>query len=473
MLLKNLIRSIVVSVATALVRRLLKRFFVIILAFSLCMPAFAQERGRGLPLVRDAEVEMLMADYARPILGAAGLGGRGIQVTLLADSGFNAFVADGRRIFITVGAITQSTTPNEIIGVLAHETGHIAGGHLARLREQISHAQTLSIISLLLGAGAIAAGASAGGRNSGIGDVAPGILLGPQEAIRRNLLSYQRSEELTADRSAINYLNATGQSARGMLDTFRRFQEELGFNASALDRYTLSHPMPRERVASLEELARKSPHFEKKDPANLQFRHDMARAKIVGFVERPDSVARRYPAYDQSMPAQYARAIAAYRSGRIALALQEIDRLVKQQPNNPFFLELKGQALLEAGRAREAIAPLRAASAKLRGAGLVRGLLGHALLSTGDDKLLDEALRELRVAVEREPEYAVAYRHLAMAYGRKGNIALAELASAKGYLLDGDLQSAREQASRARSKLPENSPDWQKADEILNRKKEQ
>jgi predicted Zn-dependent protease len=431
-------------------------------------PVMAQT-PRGLPLVRDTEIERLMADYARPVLQAAKLGDRGIEITLINDKGFNAFVMDGRRIFITVGAIMQAQKPNEIIGVLAHETGHIAGGHLARLRQQLANAQVLSVIAMLLGAGAVAAGAVTGS-NQAI-EAAPAILLGPQEAIRRSMLSYQRAEEQAADRSALTYLAATGQSGKGMLTTFKRFADEGLFISKAVDPYALSHPMPQERIASLEALVTASPHYNSHDSAELQTRHDLARAKLYGFIERSDTVMRRYPPHDTSLAARYARAISAYRFGGADRAMREIDSLLEEQPRNGYFWELKGQALLENGRPREAISALRKAVSLAPHGGLIRGMLGHALLSTDDDKLLDEAMRELKASISREPDAAETYQHLAIAYAKKGDIARAELNTAQAYSLMGEWENAREQAARAQRKFPDKSPEWLKAEDIIKSKR--
>ena len=310
---------------------------------------------RGPPTIRDAEIEQLLREYTAPILRAAGLAQHNINVVIINDMAFNAFVMDGRRIFVNTGALIESKTPNQIIGVLAHETGHIAGGHLARMREQLAQAQTQMIIAMLLGLGAVAAG----GRNAGPGAAA--AITAPQEAIRRTLLSYVRQQEESADRAAVRFLTATNQSARGMAETFKRFAENSLFASRGADPYAQSHPMPADRVAALEELAKSSPMWDKKDDPALQLRHDMMRAKISGFMERPDTVLRRYPQSDASLPARYARAIASYRHGDPHAALTQIDALIQAQPNNPYFHELRGQALLEGGRPAEAIAPLRRA----------------------------------------------------------------------------------------------------------------
>jgi predicted Zn-dependent protease len=432
-------------------------------------PASAQSAPPGLPLIRDAEIEQLLRDYTAPILRAAGLGQQNVQVVLINARAFNAFVMDGRRIFVNVGALYDSKTPNEIIGVLAHEAGHIAGGHLSRLREQLATAQTASIIALLLGAGAIAAGAAVGGNNN-IGQVGAAAMQAPQEMIRRSLLSYQRAQEESADRAAIKFLNATGQSAKGMHTTFRRFADDMMMIASRVDPYQQSHPMPRERVAALDELVKTNPYWDKLDPPELQLRHDMMRAKLAGFLERQDSITRRYPPSDTSLPARYARAIAAHRFGGLVSATAQIDALIQTQPNNPYFHELKGQSLMEGARPAEAIAPLRRAAALAPNATLIRIMLGQALVATGDQRYADEAIALLRVAMQREPDAPDVYAQLAMAYGRKGNYAEADLASAQAALARGDTKTARELAARAKTRFPTGSPGWVKSDDIVGLK---
>jgi predicted Zn-dependent protease len=285
--------------------------------------------------------------------------------------------------------------------------------------------------------------------------------------VKRNLLSYQRSEEQAADRAAVRYLNATGQSPNGMVVTFQRFADAGLFRSRSVDPYLMSQPLPTERVAQLETLAKQSPHFEAKDPPALQARHDLMRAKIYGFVSRPDTVMRRYPPSNTSPAARYARAILAYRTGRLAEALSLIDGLIQGQPGNPYFHELRGQALLESGRAREAIAPLRRAVSASPDAVPMRAMLGHALLATNDPKLLDEAIRELSNVTQRDREYAEPFQYLATAYGRKGNIPMAELASAQAFLSAGDYKMAHTQASRAMAKFPPGSPGYLKAEDIM------
>ena len=423
----------------------------------------APDIPRGMPIIRDAEIEQLLRDYTSPLLRTAGLAKQGIQVTIINDKSFNAFVMDGRRIFVNAGALMDSQRPNEIIGVLAHETGHIAGGHLSKLRDQLAAAQTQSIIAMLLSIGAMVAA-----QRSGPQDAAAAIY-GPQAAIMRSLLSYQRAQEEQADRAGVKFLAATGQSAKGMADTFRRLADQILFTARGADPYTQSHPMPAERVSSLEALARNE-FWDKKDTPELQLRHDLARAKLIGFLERPDTVMRRYPINDNSMAARYARAIATYRHADLRAALAQIDALIQQQPNNPYFHELKGQALLEGAKAQEAIGPLRRAVTLAPVPGLIQILLAQALIATNDPKNAEEAVNMLKAALAREPESPEGYTQLAMAYGRKGDLAQADLASAQAAFTRGDVKTARELATRAKTRFPVGTPGWVKADDIVGYK---
>jgi predicted Zn-dependent protease len=429
-------------------------------------PSRAQSLPPGLPVIRDAEIEQLLRDYTQPILRAAGLAQQNVQVTIINDRSFNAFVMDGRRIFINAGALVDAKVPNEVIGVLAHETGHMAGGHLSRLRQQLANAQAASIIAMILGLG----GAIAASRGGAGGGNPAAAILGPQETIRRSLLSYQRAQEEQADRAGVKFLAATGQSAKGMSDTFRRLSDQILFAAQNADPYMQSHPMPAERVAALEILAKNSPNWDKKDSPELQLRHDMMRAKLTGFLDRGDTVARRYPPSDTSLPARYARAIATYRHADLRVAIGQIDGLIQAQPNNPYFYELKGQALLEGGKPAEAIAPLQRAIQLAPQPALIQVLLAQALNALNAAKSADEAVTLLRTALAQEPESVDGYLQLAMAYGRKGDLAQADLASALAAFMRGDHKTARQLAARAKTRFPIGSPGWVKADDIISSK---
>jgi predicted Zn-dependent protease len=421
-----------------------------------------------LPVVRDAEIEQLLKEYTQPVLKAAGLSQQNIQIIIINDRGFNAFVADGRRIFVNAGALMESKVPNEIIGVLAHEAAHIAGGHLARIREQLAAASTASILAMVVGLGAMIAAGRSG--NSDLGQIGMAAIQGPQAAIQNSLFAYIRAQEDQADRAAVKYLTATGQSGKGMYETFKRLADQMLYQTQFINPYMQSHPLPSERVAALEGMAKSSPYWDKTDPPALQARHDLMRAKLHGFTDRPDSVARRYPLSDTTLAARYARAISAYRFSDPRAASAQIDGLIAAQPQNPYFHELKGQALMESGKPAEAIAPLRQAVQLSPNPALIQIMLAQALIATHERARGEEAVALLQTALRREPESPDAYSQLAMAYGQKGDLANADLASARSAFMRGDLKTARELATRAKTRFPVGSPGWLKADDISSYK---
>ncbi|ODT13763.1 MAG: peptidase [Kaistia sp. SCN 65-12] len=427
------------------------------------VPAVAQSRPS---LVRDAETEALIQDYLRPIFKAAGLRASSVELYLVNSPDFNAFVASGEKIFVNTGAIIDSKTPNELIGVLAHETGHLAGNHQIQLRQQLETARTMAMIGSVVGMGAAIAGAA-----SGSGDAARaggGIAMGSGELVRRGLLAYQRSEEMAADRSALTYLDKTGQSAKGMITTFERFADNTLFSSRGSNPYLRSHPLPTERIDLIQAAAKKSKFYNTKDSPELQARHDMVRAKLSAFSEDPMLVMRRYPPGDTSMPARYARAILAYRTGNSRNALDQTAALVRSRPNNPYFHELQGQVLLESGRAKEAVAPLRKAVAAAPKSGLLRIMLGQALVEVGDKKSIDEAVKNLTIGLQSDPDMPIGYRSLARAYAMRGEVAMADLATAQGEFAEGKFASAKSRAKRAQSQFKTGSPAWLRADDIVS-----
>ncbi|WP_207140383.1 M48 family metalloprotease [Roseibium aggregatum] len=447
--------------------RIVRKAIACACSAAIALPLLAvpsQAQGRRLSLIRDAETEALMRDYARPIFKAAGIAHSEPQIVLVNDKTFNAFVPDSRRMFINIGVLLEAETPNEVIGVIAHESGHIAGRHLVRLRTAASNAQIMAVLASILGAGAAAAGAAAGSSQATTGGVAAAV--GAGSVGKRTLLSYQRGEEAAADRAALKYLNATGQSARGMLKTFQRMAEQQLFSRQYADPYAQSHPMAQERYSSLLNDARKSKYFDKPDDYVLQYRHDLIRAKLYAYTSHPSATLRTFPRSDKSPAARYARAIAAMKS-RGKGAVKEIDALIRTQPNNPYYYELKGQALLEGGDPKAAIAPFRKALSFKPNEPQFLVWLGYALVGANNPAYLPEAERLLKQAIQRDPDSGVAYSQLAIAHGRQGERAEADLATAKGLMVNGEFEAARRYAARAQKSLKRGTPAWLQADDIV------
>ncbi|WP_421913242.1 M48 family metalloprotease [Mesorhizobium sp.] len=424
--------------------------------------AFAQ----NVPVVRDAEIEALVRDYARPIFKAAGLGNDGIDIVLVNDRSFNAFVT-GRRMFINTGALMTAETPNEIIGVIAHEAGHIAGGHQQKLREQLERAKTMAIIATLLGAGAIVAGATTNSR--GLAGAGVGVAAGGGEMAQRSILAYQRGEEVTADRSAITYLNATGQSGMGMLKTFARFQSALSLSGTQIDPYRISHPMPQERIANLEVLVKQSPNVDKVDPPALQQRHDMMRVKIAAYMEGQAALSRLVRKMPGSLAAQYGDAQAAYLYGNLGAALTKANALIKAQPKNPYFQELRGDILMKANKPKDAAeAYAKAVTLDPARSGLLPVSYGQALMAIGTPDSLKKAVVQINNGLGRDKENADGYRYLAQAYGELGDVSAAELATAEGHFYSGNYKDAKIFAMRAQKTLKRGEPGWLRAQDIVN-----
>lgn len=426
-------------------------------------PAAAQ----GIPLIRDTEVENLLKDYSRPIFKAAGLGSH-VTMRIVKHESFNAFVIDGLNVFINTGTLLQAKTPNEVIGVIAHETGHITGGHMAALRTRIARDQTKALLLTVLGIGMMVGGAMSGGESSrdmvGLGG---GVMMGGNEMLMRSLLGERRSQEGAADQAGIKFLEATQQSGRGMLETFETFAQQEYVSAGHQDPFVRSHPVAADRIARLRELVNASRYADQKDSPALQIRHDMARAKISGYLETPQIVNNRYPARDTSLPARYARAIARNCSGRCDQAMGEVEALIKQQPDNPYFWEIKGNFYYWSGKHRDAIPPMRKALQLAGGnESLMQFELAQAMLATEDVALVDEAMTLLRRAVATDPTHAASHHQMANAYYRKGQFPQADLAAAQGHFAEGNVKQAQTFANRAMAKLARGTPDWIRAEDI-------
>jgi predicted Zn-dependent protease len=451
--------------------RRLRAIFVGGLAAAQIISTAADAKG----LIRDAETETLIRMYAKPILSAAGLGSQNIRIHLVNDRNFNAFVVDGHNMFMHAGTLMTAKTPNQVIGVIAHETGHITGGHLARLRTQVSRAKSAALMMQLLGVAAMVGGALAGA--SGMGQAGMGVAAGGTDAALRSLLAYRQNEESSADQAAVGFLNATKQSGRGMIETFEFMGGKL-VGVQGINPYLMTHPLPQQRIVHLRELVESSPYYNKVDSQELRFRHDLMKAKLFGFLDEPEALFNRYPATDRSVPAVYARAIATYRKSGMQVAGPLIDALIAAKPDWPYFHEIKGQFLFESGNPAAAVPPLREAVRLGPNEPLLRVMLAQALLGTNDRKLVDEAIANLRTALAREDNSAMGYRQLAAAYARKAEaaqavgakkqfMAQAALASAEAYFYEGQLKLAKHQAKRAKDGFIDGTPNSIKADDIL------
>lgn len=433
--------------------RAVRAVFILFLATSVSVqPAMAQS------ILRDAETEAFFDEISAPLVEAAGLDPKNVDIILINDKSINAFVAGGQAVYIHSGLIDAATSANEVQGVIAHELGHVAGGHVIRFNEGVSAASGISIASLILAAAAIAAGA---------GEAGMGILSAGQQAALGKFLAYSRGQEGTADASGAQYLSKAGISGRGSISFFKKLQNfEFRLGIPQEDSYGRTHPLSGERIAVLEDTYSADAAW--KAPLNPKWEADFKRikAKLTGYLADPKTTFRDYPEADTSVPARYARAYAWHKSAYPQKALDESSALVTSAPDDPYFLELHGQILLESGRPGDAILPLRKAVSLTGNQPLIAAIFGHALIATEDKTKLDEAVQVLKAAVTKDNQNPFAWYQLGVVYEQKGDTARAALASAERYLMEGAPQFALPNAQTAMAGLTEYSPDWIRAQDI-------
>jgi len=415
-------------------------------------PAAAQS------ILRDAETEAMFHDMSADIVKAAGLNPRDVQIVLINDGSINAFVAGGQIVYIHSGLIEAASNANEVQGVIAHEVGHIADGHVLSGEAAMKPAMGMTILSMVLGLAAMAAGS---------GDAGAGIMAMGQQAAMGKYLSFSRTQESTADASAVRYLDTAGVSGKGMLTFFKKLaNQEYRYGTANIDPFMQTHPLSGERIANLTADIQKSKAYNAKPDAALEERFRRVKAKLLGYVAEPSRTLAEYPETDQSLYAHYARAYAYHKGGYPDKADAEAAALIVAQPHDPYFQEIQGQILLEAGKPRLALGPLRAATEGSRNNPLIATTYGHALIATEDKANLPEAIRVLRIATQRDDDNPWAWMQLGTAYEQSGDSARAALATAERAQMTGDQRTAVQSARYAMANIPANTPDWIRAQDI-------
>ena len=432
--------------------RLPFRLAGIIAVLALTSPAMAQS------VLRDAETEAFFRDISKEMIIGAGLDPKNVQIILVGDPSINAFVTGGQNVFIHSGLIIAADNVNELQGVIAHELGHIAGGHNVRFNEGAGPASKISLLSLVGAAALIAAGA---------GEAGLAVLGLGTAAAQNKFLSFTRDQESRADQAGALYLSKAGLSGRGSIAFFQKLLgQEFRLAIKQENEYARTHPLSGTRIANLENVYAHDPAWNRPPDPRLNARFLRIRGKLIGFVSEPQSVLKSFPESDQSVPAHYARAYAWHRSAYVDLATGEADTLLRTAPNDPYFLELKGQILLENGRIADAVPVLRAAVANAPNEPLIMTLLGHALISTEDKADFAEAEPLLKKAIARDRENPFAWYQLGVIYDRKGDAPRAALAAAERYSLEDNAKGAAANARLALAGLAPGTPDWIRAEDI-------
>jgi len=432
----------------------MKRYVAIFAAMILIwvQPARAQS------ILRDAETEAMFKDMSRQMIIAAGLSPNNVQVVLINDDSINAFVVGGQTVYIHSGLIAAADNANQVQGVIAHELGHIADGHVVLADAGYKPALGISLLSMVLGIAAAAAGA---------GEAGAGIFAAGQQAALGKVLAFTRVQESTADATGAKFLREAGISGKGMLQFFKKLaNEEYSYGMANIDPYAQTHPLSNERVAALTADLKASPAWNNPPDPALEERFKRVKAKLEGYVAPYARTLNDFPEGDNSIYARYARAYAWHKAGYPDKADAETLALIAARPHDPYFLEIRGQILLEAGRPADAIAPLKEASELTRYDPLIVTTYGHALIATEDKANYPEAERVLRIAVNKDDDNPFAWYQLGTVYELKGDTARAMLATAERASMTGDMRTAVYSARGAMASLPPNTPDWIRAQDI-------
>lgn len=434
-------------------RSMLRTLVALLTAFALtAQPVFAQS------ILRDAETEALFHDMAAPLIAAAGLDPKNVDIVLINDPEINAFVAGGQVVYMHSGLMMAADNANEVQGVIAHELGHVAAGDVLRGEQGAKTATGIMLLSMLLGVAAMAAGG---------GDAGAAIMAAGQQAAIGKFLAFSRTQESGADQSGRRYLATANISGRGMISFFRKLQgQEFRLAIKQDNAYDRTHPLTGDRIQALQDALQADKAWDKPTDPALEARFQRVKAKLSGFVLEPKMTLYRYPVGDTSLAARYARAYAYHKSAYPDAAVAEADALLRVAPNDPYFQELKGQILLESGRPADALAVLRKAVQATNNQPLIAALFGHALIATENPANFPEAKQVLRNAISRDNRNPFAWYQLGVIYAREGDQARAALASAERFQLQGDTRPALANAELAVRGLPQGSPDWLRAQDI-------
>jgi len=421
----------------------------------------AQSAAQGISIIRDAEIESMIRDFSLPLFKVAGLSVKP-RVYLVADRSFNAFVIEDGSVFVNYGTLIEVKDSLELKAILAHEIGHVAGGHLSRIREQQDTNAVLQAAAMVLGAGAAMASGAAGGPQ--IGGLASAFILASQSAGQNSLMAFRRSEESAADSASLKYLQATGQSGRGLVEVleYLKAEESAGYSP-----YVRTHPDASTRINQVETKAKALSNWNKKSNPADDARLALARAKVVGFLEPRQTVINSYPNSDKSLAARYARVLTAYKSGAGISAIPVMANIAASAPSNPFLEELLGQMYYETGQPQKARRPLAHAVSMAPKEPLIRVLYGQALLDAGGNSNINEAILQMKRAANEDTDAIIANTTLARAYAAIGQMGEANLASAEAALQRGDKGVALGLARKAQENLSKGSPAWLRADDIL------
>lgn len=434
-------------------------FISVLMVLALSLTTFGPTHAQGLRLIRDAEIEREIRRMSTPLFEAAGLVPESVSIHIVPDKSLNAFVANGQRMFMHTGLLMQADDVGQVIGVIAHETGHISGGHLSRLGRALDQGATTSLLTTLLGL-ATAVG-------TGRGDVGAAVAAGGQSLATRNFFSFTRTQESSADQAALTLLDATQQSARGLLSFMQKLEGQELLISDNQDPYVRTHPLSQDRIEAMAAHVASSPYSDAPTDPLVSLGYERIKGKLRGYFDPPQTTLRFYPETDTSIPARYARAFAYSRIPDINRAIAEMDSLLADLPDDPYFLEFKAQLLFESGNV-DASLPLYRRSIEIDpNEPLIRSAFARALIATEQSENLEEAVTHLRFSLSRERKSRSSWQQLGIAYGKLGDVGRSSLALAESALLRRDAAQVRFHAGRAETLFARGSPEWLQAQDLL------
>jgi len=416
-------------------------------------------QAKGISLIRDAEIENTIRAYAKPLLQAAGLEPSSIRIHIVNDNTLNAFVAGGQQIFINTGLIIKSNQAGQILGVLAHEIGHISGGHLIKATQARKDISAASLLGILLGGAAIIAGRPDAGSAA--------IQLGTNIGIK-NYLSFSRTQESAADQAGLRFLDRTQQSATGFLEFMEVLQDQELLSARNQDPYVRTHPLSRDRIDSIRHHLENSRFAKKSVSVADQISHARIKAKLIGFTQSLPRTLQAYPEKNETLDGLYARSIAYYRRPNIPKAIALINKLIAKMPKDPYFHELKGQIYFENGKIDLALPSYQMSVDLLPESALLKAQLAHAQIEKSTPQMLSKAIENLHYSVAKDPRRPFVWRQLGIAYGRLGKMGESSHALAEEAILQGRFREAVRIAERAKKQLKRGSPDWLRSEDIIS-----
>ena len=421
-------------------------------------------------IIRDTEIERIIDSYAEPIIKSAGLNPKTIKIRIIADNSLNAFVTSGNRMFMNTGTILAADSYQEIVGIIAHEVGHIVGGHTITFTDQMQSALTTTLLTSLLG---VAAGIATGNSDLGMA-----VALGGQGTAQRQILAFSRGQESAADQFALKALDDTSQSPQGLINFFKKISGQELLITDRQDPYVRTHPLTSTRIAAIQSFLENSKFKDIKPDEKLEEKHRLMKAKIYSFLKPLSLTMQKYPLSNDSIEAIYARSVAYYRRGNLEKAIPQIDYLINTRPDNPYFWELKGQMLFENGHLKKAIKSYRKAIDLSPFSPLILIALAHTMVETGEQKYTKETQNLLSVALQKEPNNLFAWDLSAKSYAINNQLALAAYAASEKEIILGNLENVYRYIDKAEKGILKGSPRWLRlqdikilANNLMNKKK--